>query len=53
MTDINEFCEFGENFQDCLKSYVDFDIKEIIQIINKKPHICLLGSLEYIQLIMI
>ena len=32
---------------------IDFDIKEIIQIINKKPHICLLGSLEYIQLIMI
>ena len=31
----------------------DFDIKEIIQKINKKPHICLLGSLEFIQLIMI
>ena len=38
MTDINEFCEFGENFQDCLKSYVDFDIKEnnISEIINKE-----------------
>ena len=36
MTDINEFCEFGENFQDCLKSYADFDIKEnnISEIIN-------------------
>ena len=36
-----------------MEQSIDFDINEIIQIINKKPHICLLGSLEYIQLIMI
>ena len=36
-----------------MEQSIDFDINEIIEIINKKPHICLLGSLEYIQLIMI